>query len=213
MNTDDTTYQNAKLIKLGKLKPDLEFELLSKWTKSEWNSNLINGDIYFYEQMSNQVRLRLIFSDVGDIDRIPTLWNERLDTFGAKFKAILAENNIQKYAQYDFTKLDIDYFWFDDLYFEECIENIKTTAVREEFSQYNLWGIYIFFTQIIVFYPTNNDINKYKASGVTKQIELRITSMFLANDQFNILQNRTLNIKFDSKENFDKIGGWYDYHR
>jgi|GEM_PF-2919004 len=213
MNPDDPTFQKAKRIKSGKAQPDFEFALLSEWTKAEFNATLINADVYFYKQMSNPTQLRLIFADAEDFDRIPVFWKDRLATFGEKFKAILTENKIQKYDHFDFTKMDVDYSWLNELCFRECIYNLDTAAIKKEFNACHIWLIQPFGSQIQVFYQTNDDIRKFEASGVSDQIKSRVKSLCLANDEFNVLQDRTLEFLFDSKENFDKAGSWYNYYK
>jgi len=213
MQPKEEVFQKAKQVILNQELPNEEFQILAKELREKWNSNLVNGDVYEYIQMTNPIRLRLIFQTVEDLKSLPKLWNERQEMVGNLFKNILKEINQELYSNYDLSILEVDYFIFDELAFQECVNKIDTKIILSEFKEYPIWQIQKFWNYLIVFYQTNNELINSEKLGISEKIKLKFQEVAKKNDPFSILKKKFIEVKFDSKENFDKAGGGYNYYR
>lgn len=212
MRTKEEVFQQAKRIVLEGAVALEEFQSLARKIEAKWKVKLINGDVYEYVQLTNPMRLRLIFHADEDLHPLPKLWNERQEKIGVLFIDILQELNIERYAHYDLSQLEVDYFLLEELGFQECVDKLDTARVRREFEQENIWGIQKFWNYCTVFFHTNQELTEKIASGISRQITASIQELAKANDPFGLLDTRKIEVKFDSKENFDRIGG-YNYYR
>ena len=213
MQPKEEVFQKAKRIILNQELRNEEFQILAKEIKEEWNSDLVNGDIYEYVQMTNPMRLRLIFRKVEDLISLPKLWNERQELIGELFKRILKKSNPKIYTNYDLSILEVDYFPFEELAFQECVNKVDTRTIQSEFKDYQLWSIQRFWKYFTVFYDTNEEVQENERLGISERIKLKFQEVAKKNDQFAVLKDKTIEVKFDSKENFDKAGGGYNYYR
>ncbi|MEZ4955045.1 MAG: hypothetical protein R2825_15875 [Saprospiraceae bacterium] len=207
----EEVFQNAKEIKLGLVEPSIEFKVLAEKIKAKWNSNLINGDIYNYVQMSSPIRLRLIFDSIEDIKLLPKFWIDRQETIGKNFIEILTENKSNKYQHFNLSEMMIDYFDFEELVFKECFLKVDFMEINQEFEQENIASIRKYWDYIHVFYQTDEDVKIKETMGVSKKIKDKIQEIAERNDLFGILKNRPLKIIFDSKDNIEKVALYNSY--
>jgi len=213
MQPKEEVYQKAKQIVLNQATPSEPFQYLAKAIKEKWNANLVNGDIYEYIQLTNPMRLRLLFRKVEDLKALPSLWNERQEFNGERFKDFLKKTDLKSYTHHDLSILEVDYFVFDELAFQECVNKVRTSTIRSAFKEVNIWQIQQFWNYFTVFYHTNDAVTKYEALGISQRIRQKFQEEGKKNDPFSILSHQSIEIKFDSKEHFNQAGGGYYYYR
>jgi hypothetical protein len=213
MQPEEFVFQHAKRIVLNQDLPREEFRLLAKAIKEEWHSNLVNGDVYKYIQLTNPIRLRLILSTIEDLQLLPKLRNQRQELIGGLFRAIVEKLAHRPYLEYELSTLEVDYFSFEELAFQECVNSIDTGLIRAAFPESKIWSIQRFWNYYTVFFATNEDVKRNERNGISQKISLKFQEAAQAHDLFSVLRNRMITVRFDSKENFDNAGGGYYYYR
>jgi len=213
MHPKEEVFQKAKQIILNQVFATDEFQILAIKFKEKWNSNLVNGDIYEYTQMTNPMRLRLVFRAAEDLNNLPKLWSEKQELVSNLFKTILQKANPELYLKCSLLTLEVDYFIFDELAFQECVNQIDTGIVRFEFKEYQIWKIEQFWKYFTVFYKTNEEVKKNEELGINERIKIRFQEEAKKNDPFLVLKFKFVSVNFDSKENYERAGGGYNYYR
>lgn len=213
MTTKDAAFELAKKIKSGTVQLSGEWKELSTYIHEKWSVQLLAGDVFQLEGWSLPPKLRLIFEDVNDIIALPTLMTERQTTIAPIFQHIVKSNSITTYEAYDLSRLNVDYFQFQELAFQECVDKIDCAQIRAEFKAFDLWIVSRFWNYLTVFYQRDEDVEIYEKSGVSDRIYTRIQTLASLQDEFGYLTDRAVQVHFDSKEQFDRAGGWRGYYR
>ncbi len=213
MTTKDATFQLAKKIKSGTTQLNGEWKELKSYVHENWSVQLLAGDVFQLEGWSLPPKLRLIFEDVNDIIALPTLMTERQTTIAPVFQQIVKSQPVASYEAYDLSRLHVDYFQFQELAFQECVDKIDCAQVRDEFTAFNVWIVSRFWNYLTVFYQRDEDVETYAKSGVSDRIYTRIQAIAALQDEFGYLADRSVQVHFDSKEKFDQAGGWRGYYR
>lgn len=213
MTTKDATFQWAKKIKSGTAQLSGEWKELSSHIHEKWSVRLLAGDVFQLEGWSLPPKLRLIFEDVNDIIALPTLMTERQTTIAPVFQQIVKSHLITSYEAYDLSDLHVDYFQFQELAFQECVDKIDCAQVKEEFKAFDVWIVSRFWNYLTVFYQQDEDVEANAKSGLSDRIYNRIQALASLQDEFGYLADRAVQVHFDSKEKFDRAGGWRGYYR
>ncbi len=212
MRPKEAVYLTAKLIKRDQAEPSLEFKTLRDYIESEWGAFLLNGDVFEKKHSRNLMHLRLIFDTVQDIELMPKLWDQRIDLISVPFKSTIKNLQLKHYDLYDLSHLDVDYHDFSDLAFQEVVDGIDTGQILRTIGTDKISSIQKFWNYLTVFYPENEDVERYQASGLTEAIKQQVQVQGRILDEFGVLYNREIQVRFDSKANFDHAGG-YNYYR
>lgn len=212
MNTKDAAFQWAKKIKSGQDQLGFEWKELRNCIHEEWSVQLLAGDVFQIEGWNLPPKLRLIFEDVDDIISLPTLMTERQATIAPMFRQIVESHQIEDYQAHDLSNLHVDYFQFQELAFQECVDKIDCSQIRKEFKEFDVWNVSRFWKYLTVFYQRDKDIDIYAQSGVSDRIYARIQALAALHDEFGYLTDRAVQVHFDSKEKFDRAGGWRGYY-
>ncbi|MEM7659898.1 MAG: hypothetical protein AAF399_27540, partial [Bacteroidota bacterium] len=213
MSPSSPLFQQAKQIVLGQTVPLEEFQRLATYIHEQWQVKLISGEVYEYVQLSSPMRLRLIFPTAADLTPLPVLWSDQVAQIGQPFLQILEETGINRYQVWDLSDLRVDYFLFDELAFQECINQVAISLVQQEFTEEGVWQIQRFWKTFTVFYHTDKQVASPTSTGINEQIKERLRALACEQDPFDTLQERTINVRFDSKTNYEKSGGGLNYYR
>lgn len=212
MNPKEGVFLATKWIKNGKGKPYPEFTALAEYIDAEWGASLLNGDVFEKKYGRTTMCLRLIFNSVQDIELMPKLWNQRMELISKPFKSMLNALQVERYDTYELTKLDVDYHDFADLAFQEVVNGINTSEVLDSVGRDKVSSIQKFWNYLTVFYQNEGDVERYQKSGLTESIKQQIHAQGRSLDEFGVLFNREIQVRFDTKGNFDRRGG-YNYYR
>lgn len=213
MNTKDAAFQLAKKIKSEQDQLRFEWKELGSHIQKEWSVRLLAGDVFQQEGWSLPPKLRLIFEDVNAIISLPTLMTERQVAIAPIFRQIVESHQIEGYEAYDLSNLNVDYFQFQELAFQECVDQIDCAQIRKEFEEFDVWIVSRFWNYLTVFYQQDKDIELYANAGISDRIYSRIQALAALQDEFGYLADRVVQVNFDSKEKFDRVGGWRGYYR
>ena len=213
MDPKEEVFQSAKRMVLNQESIKDAFKGLATEIKEKWNSNLIAGDIYEYPQRANPMRLRLIFRSSDDIKRLPKSLGERQKKIGEVYKRLSKASNTQIDVNHNLSTLDVDYYSFEELAFQECVNRIDTNMIRSEFAEQNIWSIEKNWKYFTVFYDTNREVQVNGRRGISDKIQSRFQELAKNEDQFSILDKKVIGVHFDSKENYERAGGTIKYYR
>lgn len=212
MRPKEAVYLTAKLIKKNQTEPSPEFKALQDYIESQWGAFLLNGDVFEKKHSRNPMRLRLIFDTVRDIELMPKLWDQRMELISAPFKSMVNTLQVKHYHLYDLSHLDVDYHDFADLALQEVVDGIDTGQILQTIGRDKISSIQKFWNYLTIFYQGNEDVERFQASGLTESIRQQVQAQGRSLDEFGVLYNREIQVRFDSKTNFDRAGG-YNYYR
>ncbi|MBX2876857.1 MAG: hypothetical protein KTR30_32365 [Saprospiraceae bacterium] len=213
MNPKEGVFLATKCIKNGKAKPYPEFTALAEYIDAEWGASLLNGDVFEKKYGRTPMCLRLIFTSVQDIELMPKLWDQRMELISKPFKAMLDALELERYDSYDLAQLDVNYHDFTDLAFQEVVNGINTSQILQSVGRDKISSIQKFWNYLTVFYQEDGDVERYQKSGLTESIKQQIQAQGRSLDEFGVLFNREIQVRFDTKGNFDRAGGGYNYYR
>lgn len=212
MRPKEAVYLTAKLIKKNEAEPSAEFKALQDYIESQWGAFLLNGDVFEKKHSRNPMRLRLIFDTVRDIELMPKLWDQRMELISNPFKSMVNTLQVKHYHLYDLSHLDVDYHDFADLAFQEVVDGIDSSQVLRSVGMDKISSIQKFWNYLTVFYQEEGDVERYEKSGLSEAIIQQIHAQGRSLDEFGVLFQKEIQVRFDTKANFDRAGG-YNYYR
>ena len=113
------------------------------------------------------------------------------------------------YDGYDLAHLEVDYHDFADLAFQEVIDGIDTHQILQIIGTDKISSIKKFWNYLTVFYQGEGDVERYEASGLTARIRQQIHAQGRSLDEFGVVFQKEIQVRFDTRGNFDKAGGYY----
>lgn len=174
---------------------------------------------FYYETLADgrEKRLNLIYDGDGDREKV---WR-KLDQ-DTQVRCIISDKFIELCQIYEFplwNPKDRFYISYYDL--QEGIKREIIRCASEElhlapsiFGQDTIRKVYLEFTEVHIFYETNQDIKEFATNGLSDSIEQYCSQTVKKYDEFQLFQNKQI-CKFVSNEilNRDFSGNMFYYTR
>ncbi|WP_299261419.1 hypothetical protein [uncultured Aquimarina sp.] len=218
----DIEYKKTKLIKQGKSRIDEKFENLAKWISEKYNVNVLDIQEKFNED-DNGIRIAV---------NVETLKEEQKFKMSEHWLSgvpdIRQKEIAEKYTQIRnslkvikrIPKIDdifVVCFAFEPLAKEEVnllIPEKRIENIYKELELPEIWKISRCFENATLFVYKDKQKNKIKNSTKFKLIEDKYFDLLKEYDEFNYWKRENIEIKIDSKQNFDDNyeSNWIHYY-
>ena len=232
----DKDYIETKLIKRGqaKLKPD--FVHLGEWIENQYSVKVLNVyyDITTGAHNRPFPRLNIIFEHEKDELKfrdgiLGNFDSGKQQVIAGKFEELVNNRNTAiaklnnffgrtERATYDTKSLLVIFDSFEPVAKHEANEAIPKNEIERlkvELNSEEIWEISRFGSRATVFFYTDQQAEKAKASDSLERLTSRYFQMVKRYDEFDYYDQESFSINADSKENFDKNfeGSWFYYYR
>jgi len=223
-------YKLTKRIRQGKATMNKDFATLANSINSNYNVQTLNI-IYDIINSIPIPRLQVIFefekeaeifrTDFG-FDQTKQKWITEKFTellLNQKIGAKRTIWNLFKKTKYKTKNIYISFGAFETAAKIEANWSITETEIRElelDINLPDLWKIYPeMFDSPTYFFNTENDLTKYSENEIKNNLTTKYFELLKKYDEFNYIHKDNFEIKFDSKENFEKNyqGSWFNYDR
>lgn len=98
---------------------------------------------------------------------------------------------------------------------DECIQESEIDALLGTIDNPDIWQISRNFGVATFFFYTSKQVRQYERMGKRREYSDLYSELVATYDEFGYLRRSEYEVKFDSKENFDKNyqGNWFYYYR
>jgi hypothetical protein len=217
ISPSDIEYELTKKIKNGTLHLVHPFDLLADWILDNYGVRPINI-IHDLLPHDKRPRLQVIFDSWSD----SVLFAGKNGLFPDKSKSSRIITRFKKIVadlpDYVTEDIFVVYSSFEKVAKEEIYLKVPKSRIEslKACLDLEIWEIYKDFYSVVIFFYTNNQLDRYSKDAITKsKINGLFFDLFKEYDEFNYLDKKDFEIQLDSKENFDKIyqSNWFYYSR
>jgi len=213
----DKAYRLAKQIKKGEKSIPHPYSGLAKWIQSKYSVKVLNVSFCIIKP-DNRPRLSIDLETEEDrkvFERSRFCYDSKKSSaIIKKFQEISNKTSLDVSTE----KIFVVFSDFESIARIEANEKVSEDIIDnfiERFQSENIWCIQRAFSNLIVFYYSENEKDQAIKKGMINQYQTAFSKIIEPYDEFGYLINNPIIPHIDSKENFDQNyqSSWFYYWR